>query len=430
MSAVDVAAIRRDFAILGRRVHGKPLAYLDSAATSQKPRQVLDAMRVHYQEHNANVHRGAHQLSVEATESYEAARRSVAAFLGAPDPRSLVFTRGTTEALNLVVGSWGRANLREGDEVVVTVAEHHANLVPWHLLRRERAFRIVPVGLTADQQLDMAALEAALSERTKAVATFHMSNVLGSVNDLRAIAELAHRRGAVLIVDGAQGAPHLPVDVVELGCDFYALSAHKMLGPTGIGALWAHAELLESMPPFLGGGDMIRRVRVDDSSYADIPARFEAGTPSVAEAVGFAAAITYLEAIGMDAIAARDAELARYAFTRLREVEGVTTYGPAPLPATALPTATALAAPREPTPRRGGLVSFNLEGVHAHDLATALDEEGVAVRSGHHCAQPLHDRLGLAASVRASFYLYTTEDEIDRLVTGVVRVRDHFRAFA
>lgn len=331
-----------------------------------------------------------------------------------------MFTRGTTEALNLVVGSWGRANLQEGDEVVVTVAEHHANLVPWHLLRRERAFRLVPVGLTADQQPDMVALAAALSERTKAVATFHMSNVLGSVNDLRAIAELAHRRGAVVIVDGAQGAPHLPVDVVELGCDFYALSAHKMLGPTGIGALWARAELLEAMPPFLGGGDMIRRVRVDDSSYADIPARFEAGTPSVAEAVGFAAAITYLEAIGMDAIAAHDAELARYAFARLTEVEGVTTYGPAPAPT----------APREPTPRRGGLVSFNLEGVHAHDLATALDEEGVAVRSGHHCAQPLHDHLGLAASVRASFYLYTLEEEIDRLVTGVVRVRDHFRAFA
>lgn len=409
--SLDTAAIRRDFPILARTVNDRPLAYLDSAASSQKPVQVLDAMRSYYLEHHANVHRGAHQLSVEATAMYEAARAKVAAFLNAPDARSVVFTRNATEALNLVVGSWGKANLRPGDEVVVSVAEHHANLVPWHLLRASCDVELKAVGLTPEQRIDMDALAAAITDRTKAVATFHMSNVLGAINDVRAIADLAHAKGAVLIVDGAQGAPHLRTDVRAMDCDFYALSAHKMLGPTGAGALWARAELLEAMPPFLGGGEMIRKVRIEDSSYAGIPARFEAGTPNIAEAIGLGAAIDYLEGIGMDAIAEHDAALTRYALERLGSLDGVALYGPQGAD-------------------RGGIVSFNIAGVHAHDVASSLDEEGVAVRSGHHCAQPLHDRLGLAASVRASFYLYTTEEEIDRLVTAVVHVRDHFAAFA
>jgi cysteine desulfurase / selenocysteine lyase len=411
MSGLDARALRRDFPILERTVHGRPLIYLDNAASSQKPRQVVEAMVAYYYNHHANVHRGAHTLSTEATDAYEAARTSVARFVHAPEARSVVFTRNTTEALNLFVSSWGGAHLREGDEVVVTVAEHHANLVPWHFLKRARGIVIKAVGLTEDDRVDLDALEAALGERTRVVSTFHMSNVLGTINPLRRIADLAHGVGALFVVDGAQGAPHLPVDVQSIDCDAYALSGHKMLGPTGVGALWARAEVLESMPPFLGGGEMIRKVTVEDSSYAGIPARFEAGTPAVAEAVGLAAAIDYLEAVGMEAVAEHDAALARYALDRLDGVDGVTLYGPH-------------------GDDRGGIVTFNIDGVHPHDVATALDAEGIAIRSGHHCAQPLGRALGTAASARASFYLYTTEDEVDRFVDAVVRTRDFFAAFA
>ncbi len=407
METFDPDRIRRDFPILQRTVHGHPLTYLDSAASSQKPRQVVEAMEAYYYRHHANVHRAAHTLAAEATDLFEDARATVARFLGAPDARSLVFTRNATEALNLVASSWGGANLREGDEVVVTVAEHHANLVPWHFLRRSRGIVIRGVGLDEESRVDLEALEAALSPRTKAVATFHMSNVLGLVNPLRRIADMAHDVGAVLVVDGAQGAPHLPVDVMALGADFYALSGHKMLGPTGAGALWARPELLDAMPPFLGGGEMIRRVSLEDSTYADIPHRFEAGTPNIAEAIGMAEAVRYLEALGMEAVAEHDRALARYALRRLRDVPGVTLYGP------------------EGTDR-GGIVPFNLDGVHPHDLATALDAEGVAVRSGHHCAQPLMRALGCNATARASFYVYTTEAEVDRLVDAVARARDFF----
>ena len=392
-------------------MNGHPLVYLDSAASSQKPRQVVEAMAAYYYGHHANVHRGAHTLSVEATDAYEAARERVAGFLHAPDARSVVFTRNTTEALNLIVSSWGGANLVEGDEVVLSVAEHHANLVPWHFLKRERGIVLRYVGLTDDQRVDLDALAAAIGERTRVVATFHMSNVLGAVNQVRRIADLAHAAGAVLVVDGAQGAPHLPVDVQALACDFYALSGHKMLGPTGVGALWARADLLEGMPPFLGGGEMIRRVTLDDSTYAGIPARFEAGTPPVAEAVGLAAAVAYLEAVGMEAVADHDAALVRYALERLDGLSGVTVYGPR-------------------GPDRGGIVTFNIDGVHAHDVATALDAEGIAIRSGHHCAQPLGGVLGASATARASFYLYTTDDEVDRFVDAVIRTRDFFAAYA
>ncbi|MEJ2667810.1 MAG: cysteine desulfurase [Deinococcales bacterium] len=411
MSRLDARALRRDFPILERTVNGHALAYLDNAASSQKPRQVVEAMADYYYHHHANVHRGAHTLATEATELYEGARERLARFLNAPGPEGVVFTRNTTEALNLVASSWGGANLHEGDEVVVSVAEHHANLVPWHFLKRRLGLRVKAVGLTADQRLDLAALEAAIGERTRAVATFHMSNVLGAINPLRRIADLAHAVGAVVIVDGAQGAPHLKVDVQAFDCDFYALSGHKMLGPTGVGGLWARPEILEGMPPFLGGGEMIRKVTVDDSTYAGIPARFEAGTPPVAEAVGLAAAIDYLEAVGMEAIAEHDAALARYALERLGAIDGLTLYGPS-------------------GGDRGGIVTFNLDGVHPHDVASALDVEGIAIRSGHHCAQPLGAVLGAAATARASFYLYTTEDEVDRLAEALVKTRDFFRAFA
>ncbi len=411
MSPLDPRALRRDFPILERSVNGHPLVYLDSAASSQKPRQVVEAMAAYYYGHHANVHRGAHTLATEATEAYEGARARVAGFLNAPDARSVVFTRNTTEALNLVVSSWGGANLAEGDEVVVTVAEHHANLVPWHFLKRERGIVIRHVGLTADQRVDLEALEQAIGPRTRVVSTFHMSNVLGVINPVRRIADMAHDAGALLVVDGAQGAPHLPVDVQALGCDFYALSGHKMLGPTGVGALWARADVLDAMPPFLGGGEMIRRVTIDDSSYAGIPARFEAGTPPVAEAVGLAAAIDYLEAVGMAAIAEHDIALGRYALERLDEVAGVTLFGPR-------------------GNDRGGIVTFNIDGVHPHDVATALDAEGIAIRSGHHCAQPLGRALGASATARASFYLYTTQDEVDRFVDAVVKTRDFFAAYA
>ncbi len=411
MSPLDSRALRRDFPILERSVNGHPLVYLDSAASSQKPRQVVEAMAAYYYGHHANVHRGAHTLSMEATEAYEGARARLAGFLNAPEARSVVFTRNTTEALNLVVSSWGGANLAEGDEVVVTVAEHHANLVPWHFLKRERGIVIRHVGLTADQRVDLEALEHAIGPRTRVVSTFHMSNVLGVINPVRSIADMAHRAGALLVIDGAQGAPHLPVDVQALGCDFYALSGHKMLGPTGVGALWARADVLDAMPPFLGGGEMIRRVTIDDSSYAGIPARFEAGTPPVAEAVGLAAAVDYLEAVGMAAIAEHDAALTRYALERLDEVAGVTLFGPR-------------------GDDRGGIVTFNIDGVHPHDVATALDAEGIAIRSGHHCAQPLGRALGASATARASFYLYTTEDEVDRFAEAVVRTRDFFAAYA
>ncbi|MFO7546876.1 MAG: cysteine desulfurase [Trueperaceae bacterium] len=410
MPPLDPQPLRRDFPILARTVNGKPLAYLDSAASSQKPLQVLDAMREYYTQHHANVHRGAHTLSVEATEAYEAARDAVARFVGAPDPRSLVFTRNATEAINLVAASWGRTNLRAGDEIVLTIAEHHANLVPWHFLKRERGIVIRPVGLTPEGRVDMQAFEAALTSRTRLVSTFHMSNVLGAVNPVRRMADLAHAAGALMLVDGAQAAPHLPVDVTALACDFYAFSGHKMLGPTGIGALWARPEVLDAMPPFLGGGEMIRRVDIDDSTYADIPMRFEAGTPAIAEAVGFAAAAAYLERVGMEAVHAHDLTLLAYALERMRGLDGVTLYGPE-------------------GDDRGGIVAFNVDGVHPHDVATALDLEGVAVRAGHHCAQPLARSLGVNATVRASFYLYTTFEEIDRLVAAVTHARDHFAAF-
>lgn len=408
---LDPHVLRGDFPILRREVNGKPLVYFDNAASSQKPRQVIEAMTEYYFNHHANVHRGAHTLSVEATEMYEGVRRKVARFLGATDPASVIFTRNTTEAMNLVAHSWARSVLEPGDEIVVTAAEHHANLVPWHLLAAERGVVVRGVGLRPDHRVDLDELEEVVGERTRLVSTWHMSNVLGVINPIARIAELAHRVGALLLVDGAQAAPHLPVDVEALGVDFYAISGHKMCGPTGAGALWARPEILREMPPFLGGGEMIRKVFLDSSTYADIPMRFEAGTPNIAEVIGLGAAVDYLEAIGLDAIFEHDQALVRYALERLQPLEGVILYGPE-------------------GDDRGGILTFNIDGIHPHDIATALDQEGIAVRAGHHCAQPLMRTLNAQAMARASFYFYNTEGEIDRLVDAVVKAREFFAAFA
>lgn len=408
--ALDVAGLRADFPVLERTVNGRPLVFLDSAASSQKPRQVVEAMGDYYYRHHANVHRGAHVLSVEATAMYEEARAEVAAFVGAADPRGLVFVRNTTEAINLVAASWGRENLGPGDEVVVTVAEHHANIVPWQMVAAERGAVVKPVGLSERGVVDMDALRAAVGPRTKLVAVFHVSNVLGTVNPVAEAAELAHRSGALLLVDGAQAAPHLPVDVTALDCDFYAFSAHKMLGPTGIGALWARPELLEGMPPFMGGGEMISRVTFEGTTYTPPPKRFEAGTPSIAEAVGFAAAVRYLKSVGLESVRVHDESLVARAVEGLLAIPGVSLVGPAE--------------------GRVGLVTFVVDGVHAHDVATALDLEGVAVRAGQHCAQPLHRHLGLAASARASFYLYNEASEVDAFLEALRRVVAHFGAVA
>ncbi len=410
--SIDVTTLRADFPVLGREVGGKPLTFLDSAASSQKPRQVVEAMSEYYYNNHANVHRGAHTLSVEATDMYEAARAEVSAFVGAEGPDGLVFVRNTTEAINLVAGSWGRANLGPGDEVVITVAEHHANIVPWQLLAAERGIVIKAAGLTSDETVDVEDLARLVGSRTRLVATFHVSNVLGAVNPVREIADLAHAAGALLLVDGAQGVPHLDVDVAALDCDFYAFSAHKMLGPTGIGALWARPELLADMPPFLGGGEMISRVTLDGTTYAPAPKRFEAGTPAIAEAVGFAAAARYLKDIGMDAVRRHDEALVQRAVERLADQDGVRLLGP-----------------RLATDRVG-LVSFVVDGVHAHDLATALDLYGVAVRAGQHCAQPLGKALGVAASTRASFYVYNDLSEVDTFVDALADVMAHFTQVA
>jgi len=411
MSTFDVEQLRRDFPILKRMVHGKPLVYLDHAASSQRPQAVLDAMEKHYTQHHANVHRGAHQLSAESTDAYEAARGTVARFLGAPDARSLVFTRNATEGINLLARSWGDTNLRPGDEIIVTVAEHHANLVPWQLAAERNGAVIRAIPLTESHRLDLDAYRSLLSPATRVVAVAHMSNVLGVVHPIREIAELARGVGALTFVDGAQAVPHLPVNLAELGVDAYAISGHKMLGPTGIGALWVRPDILEAMPPFLGGGEMIRKVEIERSTYADIPMRFEAGTPAIAEAVGLAAAVCYLEAVGMQDIWTHDHELGKYALEQFDRLEGVTTFGPRGAD-------------------RGGIVPFVIDGVHPHDVASALDAEGIAVRAGHHCAQPLMKALGVPSTVRASSYLTTTEAEIDALTAAVASARDFFAAIA
>lgn len=407
---LDAFQLRQDFPILNRTVHDKPLIYLDNAASSQKPRQVIEAMTSYYYNHHANVHRGAHTLSAEATAMYEEARVKVARFINAPTPESVIFTRNTTEAINLVAYSWARANMQAGDELIVSHAEHHCNLVPWHLLAQERGVIIKGVNLTPDYRFDLDHYASLLTNRTRLVSTWHMSNVLGAVNPIRTIADMAHEVGALMLVDGAQATPHLPVDVQALGADFYTISGHKMCGPTGAGALWAKADILRDMPPFLGGGEMILKVGLDQSTYADIPMRFEAGTPNIAETIGLGAAIDYLEQIGMHAIFEHDQHLARYALERIKPLEGIELYGPE-------------------GEDRGGIIAFNITGVHPHDVASALDTEGIAVRAGHHCCQPLMKALKVQSTARASFYFYNTEAEVDAFVEALVKTRDFFAAF-
>lgn len=405
----DARALREDFPILRRRVRGgKPLVYLDSAATSQKPLAVIQALEDFYRTTNANIHRGVYELSEAATLAYDQARAKVAKLINAPHPRQCIFVRNTTEAINLVAQSWGRANLGPGDIVVLSLLEHHSNIVPWQLVTRERGAELRYIDIDDSGRLRLEQLDDYLATgRVKLVSVTHVSNALGTINPVAEIVERAHAAGALVLVDGAQSVPHLPVDVQALGVDFYAFSGHKMLGPMGIGVLYGRRELLEAMPPFLGGGDMIRTVTLEESTWADLPAKFEAGTPSVADAVALGVAVDYLQSLGMPAIRQHEKELVRYALARLDEIPGVTLYGPV-------------------GEDRSGVVSFTLGDVHPHDIAGILDSEGIAIRAGHHCAQPLMRRLGVVATARASVYLYNTEEDIDRLVDGLVIVRQLF----
>ena len=403
----DVARIRDDFPILSRKVHGKPLVYLDNAATTQKPRAVIAAVRHYYCTSNANVHRGVHALSDRATQAYEEARGRVARFLNAREDREIVFVRGATEAINLVAQTYGRIHLLEGDEILVTAMEHHANIVPWQMACDRAGARLKVAPVFASGELDLDAYERALSPRTRLAAVTHVSNALGTVNPVREMIGMAHARGIPVLVDGAQAAPHVPVDVQALGCDFYVFSGHKLYGPTGIGALYGKAEHLEAMPPYQGGGDMILRVTFEKTTYNAIPWKFEAGTPNIAGAVGLRAAIDYLDTIGLEAVSAHERELLAYATEEVGRIPGVRIVGTA----------------RE----KAGILSFVVEDVHPHDLGTILDHEGIAIRAGHHCAMPLMDLLGLPATARASFGLYNTPAEVDLLAAGIRKALELFR---
>lgn len=408
LSPYDVRLVRRDFPVLSREVRpGMPLVYLDSTATSQKPTRVLAAMEAYYRRHNANIHRGIHTLAEEATAAYESARQRIARFIGARSAAEIIYTRNTTESINLVAGSWGRANLRAGDLIVLTEMEHHSNLVPWQMLAAQIGLRLEFIPVTEDGLLDLDAYRRLLEQGPRLVAFAHMSNVLGTINPAREIVQLAHQAGALTLVDAAQSVPHLPVNVVDLDVDFLAFSAHKMCGPTGIGVLFGKENLLEEMPPFLGGGDMIKRVRLRSFVPNDLPHKFEAGTPAIAEAIGLGAAVDYLSELGMDAIAEHEHALTEYALERLIEIPGVWLFGPE-------------------ADQKGGVASFTLEGVHPHDVSEILDQRGIAIRAGHHCAMPLHEKFGIPATARASFYLYNTKEEVDKLVDAIYEVKRVF----
>ncbi len=405
---LDVTAIRRDFPILSQLHHdGVPLVYLDNAATSQKPEAVIRAIENYYRDYNANIHRGIHKLAEEATAAYEGARERVRAFINAASSREIVFTRNTTEAINLVAYTWGRVNIRAGDVIVLTEMEHHSNLVPWHMLAAETGAHLEFIPVTDDGYLDLGAFDRLLELHPRLVAFTHMSNVLGTINPAAEMVARAHAAGAVVLVDGAQSVPHLPVDVRALDCDFLAFSGHKMCGPTGIGVLYGKRALLEAMPPFLGGGDMIKRVYLREFRPNDLPWKFEAGTPAIAEGIGLGAAVDYLTGLGMAEVHAHEQAIVSYALDRLHEIKGAHVYGP-------------------PARDRGGVAAFSIDGIHPHDLAQLLDRDGIAIRAGHHCAMPLHDRLGLVATARASFYVYNTEEEVDRLILSLYRAMDLF----
>lgn len=403
----DPALVKKDFPILKREVNGKLIVYLDSGATSQKPEMVLRAEREYYEKHNANVHRGAHTLGDEATQMYQDSREKVARFIGGRS-EEIIFVRNTTEAINLVAYAWGLDNLHTGDVVVTTVMEHHADMVPWQEVARRTGARVEVVGLTEDGQVDMDDYANKLKLKPKMLAVVHVSNALGTINPVALMTKMAHKVGAVVLVDGAQSVPHMKVEMNKIGCDFYAFSGHKMLGPMGIGVLWGRRAILEKMSPFLTGGGMIGEVTTTSSTWAEVPEKFEAGTPNVAGAVGLASAIEYLEKLGLENVREHDKELTAYGIQQLAKLKNIKILG------------------TRDVGKRSGSVSFEYQGVHAHDVATVLDSEGVAVRSGHHCTMPLHNRLGISASIRASFNVYTTKEDIDALVTALAKVKEVF----
>lgn len=407
-AGLDPAAIRGDFPILAEQVHERPLVYLDNAATSQKPRAVIDALHTYYETYNANIHRGLHALSERATAEYEAARARVASFINAAHPHEVIFTRGTTEAINLVARGWGDENVSEGDEILLTEMEHHSNLVPWQMLAQRRGAQLRYIPMDVEGRIDLEAYARMFGPRTRLVAVTHMSNVLGTITPAAQIAEIAHIHQVPVLLDAAQSIPHLPVDVQALGADFVAFSGHKMLGPTGIGVLYGRESLLDAMEPLFGGGSMIRVVELHQSTWTGLPEKLEGGTPNIAGAIGLGAAVDYLDRVGMPNITAHEHELTEYALNLLGDVEGVRVFGP--------PDAT----------DRGGVISFYVGDVHPHDVGTLLDADGIAVRAGHHCAQPLMRKLGVAATARASLYLYNTASEVDCLAEGITRAKSFF----
>jgi cysteine desulfurase/selenocysteine lyase len=405
---LDVESIRADFPILTRQVNGRTLTYLDNAATSQKPTQVIQSLVDYYERYNSNVHRGVHTLSIEATEAYEEARGKVQRFINAPSPESIIWTRNTSESLNLVAYTWAEANVGAGDEIVTTAMEHHSDIVPWQQLAMRKGATLKIIRETENGRLDMEHAAELITERTKIVATTHMSNVLGTVVDIKTLAGAAHKVGAVILIDAAQSVPHMPVDVQALDCDFMAFSAHKMLGPTGIGVLYGRPEILEVMPPWMFGGDMILEVSYEDASWNDLPYRFEAGTPNIADAIATGAAVDYLEALGMDNVWAHEQQITAYALDRFFELEDINLLGP-----------------RE-VEDKGAVISFSHDSVHSHDLGTALDQLGIAIRTGHHCAMPLIRSHGIVSAARASFYIYNTEAEVDVLIDGLIEAQRYF----
>lgn len=405
---MDVEKIRRDFPILSRVVRDKPLVYLDNAATTQKPSAVIEAISDLYTRYNANVHRGLYLIAEEATQAYEDSRESVRRFINAEKCEEIIFTRNATESLNLIAYTWGEANIKEGDEILLSIMEHHSNYVPWYRLAHKKGAVIKIVPTTADGTLDMEAFKSMLSPKTKVVGIVHMSNVYGTINPIEEITALAHKENAVVVVDGAQSAPHRRVDVKKTDCDFFALSGHKMLGPTGIGALYAKKQHLEKLKPFMSGGEMILKVTLDDVTYNELPWKFEAGTPNYEGAIGLKAAIKYLESIGMDNIEAYERELTTYGLEQMKKVPDIIVYGP------------------KDSVKKGGIIAFNIKGVHSHDIGTILDDEGIAIRAGHHCAQPLMIACGVTAMARASFYFYNTKEEIDLLVKALIKTKEMF----
>lgn len=405
----DVQKIKNDFPIFNRLIQGKPLVYLDNAATTQKPKAVIDTLVDYYSNHNANIHRGIHTLAEEATTMYEAAREKIAKFIGATSNREIVFVRNTTEAINLVAYSWGRTNLKSGDEIILSESEHHSNIVPWQLIAAEKGVKLLFIPIDTEGYLDLEYFKKILSPKVKLVSLVHISNVLGTINPIKELARLTHDAGALILVDAAQSVPRMSIDVQDLGCDFLVASGHKMLAPTGIGFLYARQDLLEKMPPFLGGGDMIREVYLDHSQWNDIPWKFEAGTPSIADAIALGAAVDYLSELGMDNIFEHEKELTDYALSQLSNLSDLRIYGP------------------KTTEQKTGVISFSLKGIHPHDVAQILDEEGIAIRSGFHCAMPLHQKLNIPATCRASFYIYNTKEDIDKLVEGIEKAVKIFK---